>query len=62
MLAAQGFDAEYGARPLKRLIQKTIGDSAALLILAGKASEGDSIVVNVVNGELNISAQRLELA
>jgi ATP-dependent Clp protease ATP-binding subunit ClpB len=62
MLAAQGFDAEYGARPLKRLIQKTIGDSAALLILEGKASEGDSIVVDVVNGELNISAQRLELA
>ena len=62
MLAAQGFDADYGARPLKRLIQKTIGDSAALLILEGKASEGDSIVVNVVNGELNISAQRLELA
>jgi ATP-dependent Clp protease ATP-binding subunit ClpB len=62
MLAAQGFDAEYGARPLKRLIQKAIGDSAALLILEGKASEGDSIVVDVVNGELNISAQRLELA
>jgi ATP-dependent Clp protease ATP-binding subunit ClpB len=62
MLAAQGFDAEFGARPLKRLIQKTIGDSAALLILEGKASEGDSIVVDVVNGELNISAQRLELA
>ena len=62
MLAAQGFDAEYGARPLKRLIQKTIGDSAALLILEGKASEGDSIIVDVVNGELNISAQRLELA
>jgi ATP-dependent Clp protease ATP-binding subunit ClpB len=62
MLAAQGFDAEYGARPLKRLIQKTIGDSAALLILEGKASEGDSIVVDVVNGELNISAQRIELA
>ena len=62
MLAAQGFDAEYGARPLKRLIQKTIGDSAALLILEGKASEGDSIVVDAVNGELKISAQRLELA
>jgi ATP-dependent Clp protease ATP-binding subunit ClpB len=60
-LAAQGFDAEYGARPLKRLIQKTIGDSAALLILEGKAGEGDSIVVDVVNGELHISAQRLEL-
>jgi ATP-dependent Clp protease ATP-binding subunit ClpB len=62
MLAAQGFDAEYGARPLKRLIQKTIGDSAALLILEGKANEGDSIVVDVVNDALNTSAQRLEQA
>lgn len=61
-LAEQGFDAEYGARPLKRLIQKAIGDAAALLILEGKAIEGDSIVVDVVNDELHISAKRLDLA
>lgn len=60
-LAEDGFDAEYGARPLKRLIQKAIGDAAALLILEGKANEGDSIVVNVHNDELHISAKRLDL-
>jgi ATP-dependent Clp protease ATP-binding subunit ClpB len=59
-LAEQGFDAEFGARPLKRLIQKAIGDAAALLIL--KANEGDSIVVDVHNDELLISAKRLDLA
>ena len=61
-LAEQGFDAEFGARPLKRLIQKAIGDAAALLILEGKANEGDSIVVDVHNEELLISAKRLDLA
>jgi ATP-dependent Clp protease ATP-binding subunit ClpB len=61
-LAEQGFDTEFGARPLKRLIQKAIGDAAALLILEGKANEGDSIVVDVHNDELQISAKRLDLA
>jgi ATP-dependent Clp protease ATP-binding subunit ClpB len=61
-LAEQGFDTEFGARPLKRLIQKAIGDAAALLILEGKANEGDSIVVDVHNDELLISAKRLDLA
>ncbi|MFY8158684.1 MAG: ATP-dependent Clp protease ATP-binding subunit, partial [Ilumatobacteraceae bacterium] len=61
-LAEHGFDAEFGARPLKRLIQKAIGDAAALLILEGKANEGDSIVVDVHNDELLISAKRLDLA
>jgi len=61
-LAEQGFDAEFGARPLKRLIQKAIGDAAALLILEGKANEGDSIVVDVHNDELLISAKPLDLA
>jgi ATP-dependent Clp protease ATP-binding subunit ClpB len=62
VLAVQGFDTEFGARPLKRLIQKAIGDAAALLILEGKANEGDSIVVDVHNDELLISAKRLDLA
>ena len=61
-LTELGFDAEFGARPLKRLIQKAIGDAAALLILEGKANEGDSIVVDVHNDELLISAKRLDLA
>ena len=61
-LSTEGFDAEFGARPLKRLIQKAIADAAALIILEGKAGEGDSVVVDVVDGELSITATRLELA
>ena len=60
-LSSQGFDAEFGARPLKRLIQKAIADAAALLILEGKAGEGDSIVVDVAHDELTISVSPLDL-
>ncbi len=54
LLAERGYDAEFGARPLKRLIQKTVSDAAALLILDGKAAEGDIIVVDVADGEFSV--------
>ena len=59
LLAEQGYDAEFGARPLKRLIQKTIADAAALLILEGKVGEGGSVVVDERDGEFSVSAQDL---
>ena len=42
-LAKEGFDPAYGARPLKRVIQKEIQDQLALKILEGKFKEGDTI-------------------
>ena len=59
VLAEKGYDAEFGARPLKRLIQKTIADAAALLILEGKVGEGGSIVVDAIDGEFTVRAQDL---
>jgi len=59
LLAEQGYDAEFGARPLKRLIQKTIADAAALLILEGKVGEGGSVVVDERDGQFSVSAQDL---
>jgi ATP-dependent Clp protease ATP-binding subunit ClpB len=47
MVAKEGYDAIYGARPLKRLIQKKIQDPLALLILKGEVKEGDKLKVNV---------------
>ena len=44
-LAHEGYDPAFGARPLKRIIQRGIGDPAALLILDGTIGEGDSVVV-----------------
>ena len=41
-----GYDPAYGARPLKRAIQRYVQDQLAMQILAGKFSEGDSIVVD----------------
>jgi len=46
-LAKEGFDPAYGARPLKRVIQKEIQDKLALRILEGKFKEGSSITADV---------------
>jgi ATP-dependent Clp protease ATP-binding subunit ClpB len=46
-LAKEGFDPAYGARPLKRVIQKEIQDELAMNLLAGKFKEGDTVTVNV---------------
>ncbi|HEX7351023.1 ATP-dependent Clp protease ATP-binding subunit [Brachybacterium sp.] len=46
-LAAEGFDPMYGARPLKRLVQKEIGDGLARLILRGEVQDGQRVEVGV---------------
>jgi len=46
-LAKEGFDPAYGARPLKRVIQKEIQDRLAIRLLEGKFKEGDTVTVNV---------------
>jgi len=51
-LAEKGFDIHFGARPLKRVIQRTIQDKLSLEILEGKIKEGDKIRVDVVDKEL----------
>ncbi|MGL4306342.1 MAG: ATP-dependent chaperone ClpB [Mycobacteriaceae bacterium] len=51
-LADRGFDPLYGARPLRRLVQKAIGDQLAKLLLAGEVQDGDTVPVNVgVDGQ-----------
>jgi ATP-dependent Clp protease ATP-binding subunit ClpB len=54
-LADEGFDPAFGARPLKRVIQREIGDRLAQRILEGKVAEGDTVEVDVRDGELVIS-------
>ena len=57
-LAERGYDAEFGARPLKRLIQRVISDPAALLLLEGKVTEsiGNAMIrVDVVDGEFTVN-------
>ncbi|MEJ5254638.1 MAG: AAA family ATPase [Acidimicrobiales bacterium] len=49
-LARKGFDPAYGARPLKRVIQRELGDRLALALLEGRYSEGDTVTVDVDAG------------
>ncbi len=57
-LAKEGFDPTYGARPLKRVIQREILDKLALNILEGKFKEGDRVTIDVnrQKGELLFTA------
>ena len=51
LLAERGFDPAYGARPLKRLVQKEIGDALARLILTGEITDDQTVSVDVEQGE-----------
>ena len=51
-LADHGFDPIYGARPLRRLVQKEIGDQLARAILSGDVLDGDLTTVDEVNDRL----------
>ncbi len=52
LLAREGYDPVYGARPLKRAIQRDILDPLSLEILAGRFKEGQSIRAGVKNGKM----------
>jgi ATP-dependent Clp protease ATP-binding subunit ClpB len=51
-LAHQGYDPAFGARPLKRVIQRELADKLAVQILDGKIAEGDTVTVDAADGEL----------
>ncbi|GAB4098355.1 ATP-dependent chaperone ClpB [Sinomonas halotolerans] len=53
-LAMSGYDAAYGARPLRRLVQREIGDRLAKEILAGEVSDGDTVLVDVADVDVDL--------
>jgi ATP-dependent Clp protease ATP-binding subunit ClpB len=55
LLGNLGYDPTYGARPLKRVIQKQLVDPLALKILEGEFAEGDRVLVEARDGELVFS-------
>ena len=57
-IVEHGFDPMYGARPLKRYVQKSVETLAAKLILAGNVSTGDDIVIDCVDGQLQAGTAR----
>ena len=56
-LAAKGYDPAYGARPLKRVIQKELQDPLARMLLEGEIKDGDTIQVGAEDGVLVINGK-----
>ena len=54
-LADKGYDPAYGARPLKRAIQKAVQDPLAELILSGKVKDGETVKVGVAPGRKSLA-------
>jgi ATP-dependent Clp protease ATP-binding subunit ClpC len=52
LIAELGFDVDMGARPLKRVIQQKVEDPLSDALLSGKFDDGDTVLVDVVEGEI----------
>ena len=61
LLGNLGYDPTYGARPLKRVIQKQLVDKLALKLLEGEFREGDVVRVDAADGELSFAAAAAKL-
>ncbi len=56
LLASEGYDPAFGARPLKRLLQRELENPLAVKLLAGELHDGDTVRVDVKEGALTIDA------
>jgi ATP-dependent Clp protease ATP-binding subunit ClpC len=59
LLAEEGYDPHFGARPLRRVIQNAIEDPLSEAILAGEFSAGDTVVLDVEDGEIRLRSKEL---
>jgi ATP-dependent Clp protease ATP-binding subunit ClpB len=57
-LTEAGYDPVFGARPLRRLIQRELQDPLAMRLLSGEIADGDTVVVDVEDGALMLRARR----
>ena len=57
LLAREGYDPNYGARPLKRAIQTLIQNPLAMKLLRGEILPGQTVVVSAAKGEMIFSIQ-----
>jgi len=56
-IADKGYDVQYGARPLKRAIQRYLEDELADVVLAGEAAEGDTILMELNEAKDGVKAR-----
>jgi ATP-dependent Clp protease ATP-binding subunit ClpB len=61
-LANRGYDPTYGARPLKRVIQKSVQDPLAEQLLAGRIKDGETVKLSVRDGTLVVNGQPVKVA
>jgi ATP-dependent Clp protease ATP-binding subunit ClpB len=59
LLARRGWDPVYGARPLKRAIQRSVQDPLAMMLLEGKFSDGNAVEVDARSGELTFTKAKV---
>src|SRR5574341_885672 len=57
-LAREGYNPDFGARPLKRLIQREVENKLAKAVLAGELREGSTALVDYTNGEIRITTKQ----
>jgi ATP-dependent Clp protease ATP-binding subunit ClpB len=62
LLAGEGYDPVYGARPLKRVLQRRLQDPIAMAILEGRFREGEVVRVTVRDGEVAIAVAQASAA
>ncbi|MCI4326134.1 MAG: ATP-dependent chaperone ClpB [Thermoplasmata archaeon] len=62
LLASEGFDAEFGARPLKRTIQRLVVDPLTVKLLAGEIRDGSRVTVEAKSGEVRLAIAKPEAA
>ncbi len=61
LLVSKGYDPNYGARPLKRIVQQFILDKIASLIIEGKAQEEDTLVIDEKLGQISLDKEAKEI-
>ncbi len=61
VIASEGYDPTYGARPLKRVIQRKLQDPIAMAILEGRFHEGDTVEVDADGEQLTIAGARVDV-
>jgi ATP-dependent Clp protease ATP-binding subunit ClpC len=57
LLAHEGFDPEFGARPLRRTIQRLVENELSRMVLSGAVNEGDRITVDAVDGQVRFDVE-----
>jgi ATP-dependent Clp protease ATP-binding subunit ClpB len=57
LLVEHGYDPAYGARPLKRTVQRELENPLAMLVLQGQVGDGDTVVVDSVDDHLDIAVK-----